>query len=134
MDKVLILLGTWVAVILYILLTHIPFDVCLSDDIEFNSGKKTLRNRRKKNKTNFFVKFTFWDFRNEVVKWHYIVFWINLISNIIIFLLTSLQVFFQSEILQFFTGFSTVVSISSFIIILPVRLKLYRYNRIRKRK
>ena len=134
MDKVLILLGTWFAVIFYILLTHIPFDVCLSDDVEFNCGKKSLKNRRKKIKTNLFVKFTFWDFKKDVVKWHYIVFWINLISNIIIFLLTSLQVFFQSEILQFFTGFSTVVSISSFIIILPVRLKLYRYNRIRKRK
>ena len=134
MDKVLILLGTWVAVILYILLTHIPFDVCLSDDIEFNSGKKTLRNRRKKNKTNFFVKFTFWDFRNEVVKWHYIVFWINLISNIIIFFLASLQVFFQSEILQFLTNISVVISICSFIIILPVRFNLYKSNRIRKRK
>ena len=134
MDKVLILLGTWVAVILYILLTHIPFDVCLSDDIEFNSGKKTLRNRRKKNKTNFFVKFTFWDFRNEVVKWHYIVFWINLISNIIIFLLTSLQVVFQLELLPFFISCSATVSIGSFIIILPVRFRLYKYNRVRKRK
>ena len=134
MDKVLILLGTWVAVILYILLTHIPFDVCLSDDIEFNSGKKTLRNRRKKNKTNFFVTFTFSDFRNEVVKWHYIVFWINLISNIIIFLLTSLQVVFQSELLPFFISCSVAVSIGSFIIILPVRFRLYKYNRVRKRK
>ena len=134
MDKVLILLGTWVAVILYILLTHIPFDVCLSDDIEFNSGKKTSRNRPKTNKTNLFVKFTFWDFRNEVVKWHYIVFWINLISNIIIFLLTSSQVFFQSELLPFFISCSATVSIGSFIIILPVRFRLYKYNRVRKRK
>ena len=59
MDKVLILLGTWFAVIFYILLTHIPFDVCLSDDVEFNCGKKSLKNRRKKIKTNLFVKFTF---------------------------------------------------------------------------
>ena len=134
MDKVLILLGTWSAVILYILLTHIPFDVCLSDDVEFNCGKKSLKNRRKKSKTNLFVKFTFWDFRNEVVKWHYIVFWINLISNIIIFLLTSLQVVFQSELLPFFISCSVAVSIGSFIIILPVRFRLYKYNRVRKRK
>ena len=134
MDKVLILLGTWFAVIFYILLTHIPFDVCLSDDVEFNCGKKSLKNRRKKIKTNLFVKFTFWDFKKDVVKWHYIVFWINLISNIIIFLLTSLQVVFQSELLPFFISCSVAVSIGSFIIILPVRFRLYKYNRVRKRK
>ena len=134
MDKVLILLGTWFAVIFYILLTHIPFDVCLSDDVEFNCGKKSLKNRRKKIKTNLFVKFTFWDFKKDVVKWHYIVFWINLISNIIIFLLTSSQVFFQSELLPFFISCSATVSIGSFIIILPVRFRLYKYNRVRKRK
>ena len=134
MDKLLTLVVDDLAIILYVLITHIPFNICLSDDIEFKCGRKVLRHKRKKNKTNIFVRFTFWDFRKDVIRWHYIIFWINLLSNMIIFLLSSIQIFFSSEVLEFVISLLAVVSIVSLILILPVRFNLYKYNRIRKRK
>lgn len=59
--------------------TYTVFYNCLSDDVDFHFGKTRMRNRRKKFK-GVWKKFFFIDIKDEVVEWHYALFWINFCS------------------------------------------------------
>lgn len=115
------------------LINYAAFDTCLSDDVEFYYGKKRLRNRRKK-ATGIWRKFFFVDIKNEVIKWHYLLFWINFFAFIP--MLVSINVFVLSNV----KGAKLVFLISGGIYILSLipiefaRWKLYKGNIVRSRK
>lgn len=56
------------------------FSTCFENDIDFGYGRKKWKNR-KKNK-DFWRKLFFLDVKDYIKKWHYVCFWINLISFI----------------------------------------------------
>lgn len=78
---------------------YMNFYVTLSDDIEIYAGKKVLRNQRRKQK-GFWKKFLFLDFCWAVERWHYVLFWIFLISYPIVALSSSLLILSNNVIFR----------------------------------
>lgn len=129
-EILLIVLGA----LLYQIIVHSEFSVCLSDDIEFRYGKKHLRNFRRKSKDGFLKRYLFLDVRKKVVRWHYVFFWIHLVAffpTLIFFILFAVYelswariVFLIFEGIRFFCAARI-----SF-----VRWDLYKGNTVRCRK
>ena len=109
------------------------FSVCLSDDVDFYHGKTRMKNRRKKTK-GFWKKFLFLDIRKEVVLWHYVLFWIYLISSLIALIALEFHVVFNNTATRVSTLISFGVSFLSLIIINNVRWSLYARNKVRSKK
>lgn len=109
------------------------FYTCLADDVEFNYGKKRMRNRRKKEK-GFWRKFLFLDIRKEVIPWHYAMFWINLIFFIATLIVVNILIACNNETLR--TVFKIVggIYLLTAAIIAFVRWSLYAGNKVRSRK
>ena len=109
------------------------FYVCLSDDVDFHYGKNRMRNRRKKNK-NIWRNFLFLDIRKEVVKWHYFLFWIYLISSVCGLLFLIAFMCSKEEVARkLFILFSFIAFLSTTIISF-VRYPLYAGNKVRSKK
>lgn len=115
------------------LINYNSFYCCLSDDVEFNYGKKRMRNRRKKNK-GFWKKFFFFDIKNEVIKWHYHFFLINFLSfipTLISFNLFVLTKTFEAKIsILIFGGIYLLTAIP----IAFSRWNLYKGNMVRSKE
>ena len=118
---------------LYILSYYGAFYVCLSDDVEFNYGKNRMKNRRKKQK-GFLKKFLFLDIKNEVIQWHYIAFWVNLISFIIALIAWNIYIIYINEVIKIILIITGVIFFLTSTIITFVRWPLYRGNKVRSRK
>lgn len=58
------------------ILNYSCFDICLSDDVEFNYGKHKKRKIYKETH-GFWRKFFFIDIRKMVSRWHYVLFIVN---------------------------------------------------------
>lgn len=80
-------------------INYMNFYVILSDDVEIYAGKKALRNQRRKQK-GFWKKFLFLDFCWAVEKWHYVFFWVFLISYPIVALSSALLTISDNAILR----------------------------------
>lgn len=119
--------------VLYIFSYYGVFHTCLTDDVEFNFGKKRMRNRRKKEK-GFLRKFLFLDLRNEVVAWHYAMFWINLISFIISLFMLNVFLYCGNKIVRIIFIISIFTAFLTSAIIAFVRWPLYAGNKVRNRK
>lgn len=72
------------------LLVYFTFDSCLLDDVEFEHGRK--RNKRWKYRKNFWDVFLFKDIKDEVIKWHYLFFYINSISYFTMMVLIEISI------------------------------------------
>ena len=108
------------------------FSVTLFDDVAFNYGKHRVRNRRRKNK-GFWKKFFFLDIKDEVIKWHYALFWIHLCSYIPAFILA---IIFVVGVEQVRTALSVFLVISWLPQIIDsfVRWDLYKGNVVRSKE
>lgn len=110
-----------------------PFSVCLSDDVEFHYGKKRMKNRRKKQK-GFWRKFLFLDIRNEVIPWHYAMFWVNLVSSIVVLISLNVCIACSHETARIILQISAGIFLLTTTIIAFVRWPLYAGNKVRSRK
>lgn len=108
------------------------FFVMLSDDIEFNRSRRTLKRKRKKEK-GFWKKFLFLDLKQYTDKWHYFLFVCFLILSPIVLFCIDAFIITENEI------FRTLFMISGGILFVitsitsTVRWSLYKGNMIRKR-
>lgn len=118
---------------IFYVVEYYAFDVCLADDVEFQYGKKRMRNQRKKQK-GFWKKFLFLDIRKKVVPWHYILFWINLVFSGAAIILLNLMIGMKSESARIAFLGSFCIEVLTTGIISFVRWSLYAGNKIRKRK
>ena len=113
--------------------TYNAFEECFSDDHEFIYGRSSLKNRRKKTK-EFWKRFFFLDIREKVAKWHYCLFWINLIAFIPMYI--AIIAYVLSNIKEAKLAFlicGGIYFLSSMPIVFA-RWDLYRGNVIRNRK
>jgi len=118
---------------LYLLSYIGAFHVCLSDDVEFNYGKTRMRNRRKKAK-GFWRKFLFLDVRNEVIMWHYVMFWINLIFSFAALIALYAAIVFRNDETRLIFIILYAPAFISSAIITCCRWPLYAGNKVRSRK
>lgn len=109
------------------------FDVCLSDDVEFCYGKKRMRNRRKQVR-GWWKKFLFLDIKKEVIHWHYVMFWVNLISSIVAVIALDAYIIFNDKTINVVFLLSEGIALFTCAIISCVRWKLYVGNKVRNRK
>lgn len=109
------------------------FDVCLSDDVEFRYGKRRIRNRRK-NVSGWWHKFLFLDIKKEVIHWHYIMFWANLVSSIVAIISLNAYIIYNEKIINIVFLASEGTALFATCIILSVRWGLYAGNKVRSRK
>ena len=116
----------------FILFYYGSFAVTLGDDIEFNVGKKSLRNARRKYK-GFWKKFLFIDFKNHISKWHYFLFICFLTSFLAILISMNLLIIFDISFFKWLTSILSILYLSSFALSLFSRWSLYRGNKIRNR-
>lgn len=114
-------------------LSHDVFYVCFRDDVEFNYGKKRMKNRRKKEK-GFWRKFLFLDIRKEVIPWHYVMFWINLVSFIATLIVFNIFIASNNETLRIVFEIVGGIYFLTTTIIAFVRWPLYAGNKVRCRK
>lgn len=75
----------------YFMFCYSAFYDCLSDDVDFLYGRKRMRHRRKKQK-GFWRKFLFLDIRKEVILWHYVMFWMNLIFSAVTLIVLNVYI------------------------------------------
>ena len=127
------LFASFLSIALYLMSYYGVFYVCLSDDVEFNYGKKRMKNRRKKQK-GFWIKFLFLDIRKEVILWHYAMFWINLIFSNVALIALNVFIACSNEIVRIIFIISAATSLLSSLIIAFVRWPLYAWNEVRSRK
>ena len=126
------MLGWSLLLIVFYCLYYVGFLVCLSDDVEFYYGKSRLKKRKKRK--GFWKKFLFLDIRKEVVPWHYVMFWINLVSFISMLITANVCIVYKTKTVGIIYIISIAVFFLSDIIIGSVRWKLYAWNSIRCRK
>ena len=106
---------------------------CLSDDVDFHFGKTRMRNRRKKFK-GFWKKFFFIDIKDEVVKWHYALFWINFCSFGPTLIFANAFALTESEKVKTALFIFGGIYFLSALPIGFVRWRLYKWNQVRSRK
>ena len=92
------------------------FSLCLKDDVVFRYGKKLLDSKKKSSK-NFIHTVLFLYIKDEVVLWHYIIFWINLISFAFALIIMNLYIIWQNKTSYIlFIIFFSIFFISALII------------------
>lgn len=113
------------------------FSSCLSDDVEFAYGRKHMRNLRKKNK-NFWEKVFFLDIKGKVKKWHYVCFWINLVSFFPMLFCFAVYALndstFKTPWGWYVSGFFSAIHLFTASVASFAHWPLYRGNKIRNRK
>ncbi len=113
----------------------LAFSTTLLDDIEIYSGKSTTKKWRKEK--HFFRKYLFWDYRQHIIRWHYILLWVYIVSCILSVPSLILYDIFSGT--EFFPVFHRIALIVIFTASLSLgisvfsRYKLYRGNKIRRR-
>ena len=113
----------------------LAFSTTLLDDIEIYSGKSTTKKWRKE--TRFFRKYLFWDYRQHIIWWHYILLWVYIVSCILSVPALILYDIFSGT--EFFPVFHRIALIFIFTASLSLgiavfsRYKLYRGNKVRRR-
>ena len=112
---------------------HTVFDVCLSDDVEFHHGKSLARKQRR-NATTWLHRFLFLYIKNEVIRWHYVFFWINLVSSFAAIIALDLHIIFNNQALYVVFLISEGISSLTTAVISFCRWELYRENKVRNRK
>jgi len=127
------LFGSFLLIGFYLMVYLGVFSVCLSDDVEFYHGKKRMRNRRKKQR-GFWRKFLFLDIHKEVVPWHYALFWVNLISFIVMLIMGNVQIAYSNEIVSVILQINAGIFFLTATVINSVRWQLYAGNKVRNRK
>lgn len=118
--------------VIMLVVLYIPFYIVLCDDVEFNCGKKALRNKRKKQK-GFIKKILFLDFLKYIKTWHFILLVVFLLSYLLMVSTSIIAVFFNNPI---FTRIQTCFGSISFLTVLIaccVRWSLYAFNKVRNR-
>jgi hypothetical protein len=115
------------------LVSYCAFTVCLSDDIHFRYGKRHLRNKRRKEKPSVFTKIFYLDVRKEVVRWHYVDFWIHFLSGIPFIAITILYGVYEIRFLRTLWLILCAIWLGSLFVIFTVRWDLYGGNKSRKR-
>ena len=116
----------------YVISYYGAFDVCLSDDVEFRYGKKRARNRRKT--IGWWRKFLFLDIKNDVIQWHYVMFWVNLVSSVVAIVALSVNIICDDKASRMVFVIVEGTALFSYTLILYVRWKLYAGNKVRSRK
>lgn len=109
------------------------FDVCLSDDVEFRYGKRRIRNRRM-NVSGWWHRFLFLDIKKDVIYWHYIMFWVNLVSSIVAIISLNAYIIYNKKLINIVFLASEGTALIASCIILSVRWDLYAGNKVRSRK
>ena len=117
------------------------FSLCLKDDVVFRYGKKLLESKKKSSK-NLIYTVLFLYIRKEVVLWHYIVFWINLVSFAFAIIILNIYIISQNGILHLlFIVFFGIFFVSALIISLvywpyysKYKMKYRKYYRNKYRK
>ncbi len=120
-------------------LFYMEFYNVLTDDVKFGYQKTRLRNRW--NKTpGFWKKILFLDIKHKVIKWHYILFWINLVSAVFMYIGLIIYALIGNSVIRPITIIFIVIHILSIVPICFVRLDLYKQRyfknikKYRKRK
>lgn len=104
----------------------------LSDDVEFNRSKRTLKRRRKK-QMGFWRRFLFLDVRQYITNWHYFLFLCFLVSTPIVLVFLNAYVITENPVLRKLTIISGIPYFASMILTSVVRWDLYKWNVTRKR-
>ena len=110
------------------------FSVLLSDDIEIYSGKSTRKKWSREK--NMLRKYLFWDYRQHIIWWHYVLLWVYIVSCILSVPALILYDIFSGT--EFFPVSRTIALIVDYTALLSLGIALFiRYplywGRIRKR-
>ena len=99
------------------------FESCLVDDVDFRYGRKHVRKLRKKK--GFWKKFLFLDIKEEVVPWHYVMFWISLISFAVAFVTFNTFIVCGNEAARIASMIAGGISFCARVIVSFVNWPLY---------
>ena len=111
-----IILVSFLFLAFYVFFYLSSFSLCLKDDVVFRYGKKLLDSKKKSSK-NFIHTVLFLYIKDEVVLWHYIIFWVNLISFAFALIIMNLYIIWQNRTSYIlFIIFFSIFFISALII------------------
>ena len=113
-------------------LNYSVFSVALQDDVEFQKGKKRVKNRKKQKE--FWKRFLFLDIRKEVVRWHYLLFWVNLGAFVTAFAAVFVSFAYESTIATRVFLAACSVMFLTLGVACHIRWPLYAGNVVRNRK
>ncbi len=82
----------------------------------------------------FWRKFLFLDIKKEVIIWHYVMFWVNLISSIVGLVMFNVHIACSNELVGIILIIAEGCSFFTTAIIAFVRWQLYAGNKVRSRK
>lgn len=132
------IVGYVVLIILYpalFFLGLIGFSFTLSDDIEIYSGKSTRKKWSREK--NLFRKYLFLDYRQHIIRWHYILLWVYIASSILSLpALILYDIFIDTEFFPIFQAITLTIMFTALLssgIDVSIRYSLYRGNKIRRR-
>ena len=109
--------------------------VTLVDDIEIYSGKSTTKKWSKE--TRFVRKYLYWDYRQHIIWWHYVLLWVYIVSYILALpALILYDIFYDTKFFPVFRTISLIVDFTASLslgILCFCRHSLYRGNITRRR-
>ena len=112
-----------------------PFSVRFEDDIEFSRGRRSARRLfRVANRYKNLKKLLFWDIRKSVHVVFYTLFWIFLISYVLLVAAMLANIWLNLDWLLFAIRVSAIMGFLSILLTYLSRYELYRGNRIQNRK
>lgn len=135
-KKILASVGVIIIFGVFLLISYIPFNVRFSDDFEFVHGKKG-RNKVFHFKRRFrnLKTVVFWDIRNDLDIKQYTLFWIFMLSYMLLAVSILLKIWLNQQWLLAVIRSSALMA---FIAIMPAvlsrRFTLYNLNHVRNRK
>ena len=134
--RILATLGVLIAYLLAFPLCYIAFDVRFHDDIEFVHGRRSAKKlfhfpeRYKRLET-----LLFWDIHRDVPIGYYTLFWVFIVSSVLLAASAIANIWMKSEWTRFAVRATTACAVfSCFPAIFSRSFTLYRGNRIRNRK
>lgn len=76
----------------------------------------------------------FLDIKKDVIYWHYIMFWVNLVSSIVAIISLNAYIIYNKKLINIVFLASEGTALIASCIILSVRWDLYAGNKVRSRK
>ena len=86
------------------------------------------------NVSGWWHRFLFLDIKKDVIYWHYIMFWVNLVSSIVAIISLNAYIIYNKKLINIVFLASEGTALIASCIILSVRWDLYAGNKVRSRK
>ena len=104
---------------------YVSFDICLSADVDYRFGKSQLKKRKKVK--SFWKKFLFLDIKDKAIKWHYVLFWMNFVSFVLLLFLVNFSLLFETSRFHKLIIIFIIIFVSSDI---PIAFSRFVFNNL----